>query len=170
MEKNLNKIQEVLHKLIGLHRQLMDTVRLEREALANADLKSVQEATYAKEALIQAIRTAENERLKQMAEIAVSWKRPLRDLTISNLIIEVQADQPKLADQLRSAYNALTILIQRVTEQNDENRKLVEESLDHIKNMKRNVLGESVPKSDTYSAQGQRVTTTGGSRLISKEA
>lgn len=170
MEKNLSDIYQVLQKLIGLHRQLMETVRLEHEALVAADLKGIQETTCAKEALIQAIRSRELERMRATSELSLSWKRPLRELTLPNLIIAVQGGDPAAAEQLRSSYNALSVMVSRIAEQNEANRRLVERSLEHVGNMKKNVLGEAQAAAATYTPQGQKTTGPGGSRLISKEA
>lgn len=170
MERSISHIFESLQKLIGLHRQLLDVCRLEREALTQAELKQIQEATLSKQGLIESIRQAENERIQRVGELAMLWKKPVRDLSLPNLILEIQGKDPKGSEQLRSAFNALTILIQRITEQNNDNKVLVERSLAHVNDMKRNVLGEAVPKSSTYTSQGQRQPVTGGARLISKEA
>ncbi len=170
VEKLLDRIYQSLQKLIGLHRQLLETVRMEHEALAHAQLKEIQEAVCAKEALIAAIRQKESERVKCIAELALYLKRPARDLTLPEIIIAIQGTQRAKAEQFRSAFNALTILVQRIREQNDENRGLVERSLDHVQNMKKNVLGESVPRSDVYTNQGQKTGGLSGARLISREA
>lgn len=159
-----------LQKLIGLHRQLLEACRAEREALVQADLRQIQESTLAKQGLIDSIRHAESQRIDAVSQLSMLWKKPVRELSLPNLIIAVQGQDPKGAEQLRSVFNALTILIQRITEQNDDNRQLVERSLAHVNDMKRNVLGEAVPKSDTYTPQGQRSGVTGGARLISHEA
>lgn len=170
MEKNLSAIQEILQKLIGLHRQLMDVVRLEKEAITNADVAGVQEAMVAKEALIEAIKAQESLRMQQVAELALGIKKPARELTLPNLAILVQAEDPKRAEQLRSAYNALKILVDRVAEQNRYNLDLIQQSLTHIQQMKTNVLGESMPRSQTYGQQGQKINNASGARLFSKEA
>jgi flagellar biosynthesis/type III secretory pathway chaperone len=148
----------------------MDIVRMEHEALVQADVRGIQEATVAKQAMIEGIQRAETERLKALTELAVQWKRPLRDLTLPNIIVAIQSLDPKFTEQLRSAYNALTILIKRITESNKDNQILVERSLENIHNMKKNILGESVPKAGTYSQSGQKVNqTTSGPRFVSKE-
>lgn len=170
MQKNLNQILETLQKLIGLHRQLLETVRLERQALTDADLSGIQEATFAKEALVASIRIQETRRLQVTAEIAFILKRPLKELKLADLIVAVQVQEPKLSEQLRSALNALTILISHIREQNESNRALVERSLDHVSEMKRNVLGEQNPMRDTYTQHGQKSKNSGGSRLLSREA
>ena len=149
----------------------MDIVRMEREALVQADVRGIQEATVAKQAMIEGIQRAETERLKALSELAVLWKRPMRDLTLPAIIVTIQSLDPKFTEQLRSAYNALTILIKRITESNKDNQVLVERSLENIHHMKQNILGESVPKASTYTQNGQKVNqTTSGPRFVSKEA
>ena len=82
----------------------------------------------------------------------------------------IQGKNPKQAEQLRTAHNTLTLLIKHIAEQNSENQKFVAESLAHIQAMKKNILGESVPKSSTYTAKGQKSGGMNGARLIEKEA
>lgn len=166
----LHNIFGALQRLTGLHRQLMDTVRLEREALVAADLRGIEDATLAKQALIEAIRQAENERIRITAELALLWRKPLRDLTLPVIVTQIQTAYPKLSEQLRSAYNALTILIKRISDQNQDNLSLVQKSLAHINEMKKNVLGETTPKANTYNPKGQRASGLSGARLISREA
>jgi FlgN protein len=169
VEKACLNIHLALQKLTGLHRQLMDTIRMERESLLAADIKGIEEATRSKQLLIEGIRQAENERIKAASELALIWKKRLTDLTLPVIFTQIQTSHPKLAEQLRSAYNALTILIKRITEQNQDNFVLVQNSLSHIHEMKKNVLGETVPKSNTYNPQGQKQSSVKGARLISKE-
>ncbi len=163
------KLHQSLQKLIGLHRQLLEAVRQERDSLLSADLKLVQDSTYAKEALIESIRQAEVERMRITGDYALAWKKPLSELSLSNIIIGIQGDNLKAADQLRSSQNALQVLVSRIVEQNSNNRKICERSLTHFNAMKKNVLGESAPRSDVYSQQGQRVNGPAQSRLLSRE-
>ena len=172
-QEQLTPVQRVyssLQKLVGLHRQLLDTCRIEREALAQADLKQIEESTLAKQTVVDAIRQAEESRILHVTELARLWKKPIRELSLPNLILAIQAQDPKASEQYRSSFNTLTILIQRIIEQNDDNKRLVARSLANLNEMKRNVLGEAVPKSNTYTSQGQRAGVTGGARLLSKEA
>ena len=170
LEKIFLQIHETLQRLTGLHRQLMDTVRMEREALLAADLKGIEDATLAKQTLIEAIRRSESDRISATGELALLWKKPLRDLTLPVIVTQIQTSHPKISEQLRSAYNALTILIKRISEQNQDNLALVQNSLAHIHEMKKNILGETTPKANTYNTKGQKAMGPGGARLISKEA
>lgn len=170
MGKSLDDIYQTLQKLIGLHRQLLETVRAEREALIQANLKEVQDCTLAKQSLIEAIKRVEVERLKSLGDLAILWKKPIRELTLPNLIMVIQGEDLRRSEQFRSALNALTLLIQRINEQNRHNHAVVQSSLKHVGEMKKNVLGESTPKSETYTPLGQRTPGVHGARLISKEA
>lgn len=169
MEKPLDEIYASLQRLIGLHRQLVENVRLEREALVSADLKAIQDCTVAKQGIIESIRQAEAARMKGIGELAAKWRRPLRELSLGQIVIALQGTDLEGAEKFRSTLNTLTVLIQRITEQNESNRGLVEKSLEHVREMKKNVLGEAIPRSDLYTPQGQRAGNTGGARLISKE-
>jgi flagellar biosynthesis/type III secretory pathway chaperone len=155
--------------MIGLHRHLHDLCRLERESLVSADVKAIQEHASAKSALVENIKQQESERLRLSLELALEWKRPVKELTLSTIIAEIEPRDAKMAEALRSSFNALKILIERTRAVNDANRGLIERSLEHVHSMKKNVLGEAVPRADTYGSTGQKVPKTGGARLLSKE-
>ena len=169
MENTLLLINQVLKKLIGSHRQLLDVVREEKACLVQVELSKLQTITRAKEGLIEEIHQLESARLKLMIELSVEWKRPLRELSLNQLIITIQGSDPQGADQLRSTLNSLTVLIQRITEQNRESQALIERSLMHVRQMNKNVMGESTAKSSTYTPLGHRSAGLNPSRYISKE-
>jgi len=169
-QRSVAELQDSLRELTRLHRQLLDVCVLEREALKQADLKAIQEIAVRKQGMVDAIRAAEGKRMNRVASLAMIWKRPLRELTLPTIIADAQAHDPRGVDQLRSTFEALKLLISQITEANDANRSLVEKSLEHVAAMKKNVLGESVPKSNTYNPQGQRQSGSSGARLFNKEA
>jgi flagellar biosynthesis/type III secretory pathway chaperone len=169
VDQVLVQVYQTLQKLVGLHRQLLDVVRVEREVLVQADLPGIQNAALTKQSLIEEIKHFEAQRVKQTGELALIWKVPLRELTLPNIIVFVQGVDAKTSEQLRTIFNVLTVLIQRITEQNQANMALVEKSLEHVHQMKKNILGEANPQSITYGHQGQKVTSSQASRLISRE-
>jgi len=169
VEKQVLEIYQAIQKLIGLHRQLLEVVRAERETLIAAETRAIEEITSLKQGLIGEIRAAESSRIAATQQLAQLWRKEPSELTLSNLIIVVQGRDLKLAEQFRTSLNAITILIDRITEQNDANRALVERSLEHVHEMKKNILGETVPNSQTYGPQGQKSPGMQGARLISKE-
>ncbi len=169
MENTLLSINQVLKKLTGSHRQLLDVVREEKACLVQADLSKILAVTRAKEGLISEIHQLESSRLKLMVDLSIEWKRPLKELSLSQLVITIQGVDPKGAEQLQSNLNVLTVLIQRITEQNQESQALIERSLEHVRQMNKNVMNESTAKSSTYTSQGNRSAGLKPSRFISKE-
>lgn len=169
MEGPVEKIHRSLTRLIGLYRQLLETVRAENQALVHADLKIIQETTLAKQALIETVKQAESERLSAQTALAKEWNRPIEELTLSAVIIGIQGVDPKGAEVLRSEFHALTLLVRRVAEQNQENSALVDRCLAHIGEMRRNVLGEATPGSAVYDQHGRQSNAAAGARLISRE-
>jgi flagellar biosynthesis/type III secretory pathway chaperone len=169
VEKALVQIHEVLQKLVGLHRQLLDATRIERDALAQANLDELQKIIPVKQTIIDSIRSEEALRLKHTQYLAALWKKPIEELTLKSLIIIVQGSDLKAAEQLRSTYNALTVLIQRVMDQNEDNRELIERSMEHVQKMKANVFGGNSSKGNTYNPQGQPQRIPIGSRFLSRE-
>jgi hypothetical protein len=171
MEIHFEKLQEALNKLVGLHRQLLELVRSEKDAIVAADLKLIQDTSHAKEILVEAIKTTETRRLEELGKIALTLRRPMKELSLSELAIVIQARDPKRADHLRSVQNALKLLVDRVVEQNRYNAELVSRSLESLTEMKANVLGEGVRQAQTYGQNAQKVTPSQSApRMLSQEA
>ncbi len=166
----LDQLYACLQRMLGLHRQLYEVCKMEREAFVAADIKLITEHTHAKELVIETIRLAESERIRISTDLAFQWKKPLRDLTLNFIIQEIEPHDAPTAEKFRSALTALTVLIERAKKLNESNRDFVERSLEHVNEMKRNVLGEAQPSTDTYGNQGQKVAQTGGARMLSTEA
>jgi len=108
LEKQVSEIYQALQKLIGFHRQLREAVLAERQALVDADLRAIQEAVSLKQGLIEEIRNTEAQRVRSTTELARVWGKKPEELTLQNLIIIVQGRDLKLAEQFRSALNAVT--------------------------------------------------------------
>lgn len=166
----LDKLHAALSHLIGLHRQLLETLRQEREALTAADKAAIEECAYAKDACLQAIAQAERDRAAVVVELALQWKRPLSQMTLSWIFTELEPTNPTQASALRSQLNALVILIERVQEQNLYNGSLIEKALANLETMKANVFQNEAPQAQTYTSQGGRAQAPTQSRLISQEA
>jgi hypothetical protein len=170
IDRHLEPLYACLQRMIGLHRQLYETCKLEREAFVSVDLKAITEQTHAKELIVETIRQAESERIRISALLALDWKVRLSDLTLNFVIREVEPRNSAESERFRSALTALTVLIDRARKLNDSNRELVENSLKHVNEMKKNVLGEATPSTDRYGNQGQKLPNTAGARLLSTEA
>ncbi len=171
MEKTIESLNDLvtrLQKLLSLHRQLLDSLRAEREALLEVDVRKIHEITLEKQGVLQQILAAEQARLSTSRLVAVQLNAPA-DASLGQIILQSQSVSLKTSEQLRSVQQALAHLIGRIQEQNGSNRQLVESSLEHVNQMKRNVIGESMPRSETYSPTGHRQNAPAQSRLISTE-
>ena len=172
MSHPVRKLYENLYAQVGHYRQLVETLRLEHAALVDANYRGVQEAVAQKESLIVAIQRAEGERLNVTAELAVDWNVAYESLSLTQIIHLQQAPErgdPKLADQLQSVLNTLRVLVKKVAQQNQDNSALVQASMQHIEVMKRNVLGEPIQKSETYTPQGMKKPGQPTSRFLTQE-
>lgn len=169
--ETVRKIHQLLQKLTGLHRQLLELVRAERVALVEAEQRSIHDVTLRKEALIEQIRLTERDRLRLTGELAIEWRRPFKDLTITQIILQAQGPDVKLSEALRVSQQALIVLVERIIEQNKANQVLVDQSLEHVQTMKTNVLGSKSPHTSTYNTKGQRtnLSSSAASNLLSKE-
>ena len=179
MEENQNineKLSERLHgslqELIGLHRQLYETVKIENEAITNADIKLTYDAAASKEALIHWIHNSEMSR--QAIVFALAQELGLNTATpsLKELILLFQTTEPETSLKLQTDLSSLVVLVERIKKQNEQNGILLQASLKHINNMKKNIFGETTHQGKTYNQHGQRNQATAnehGPRLISKE-
>jgi hypothetical protein len=171
-EQDVRKVIQIMNQLVGCYRQLLEVVRLERDALANADRKSLQEQTLAKEGLIELARATEQNRYEACKLLLMSNRKKAAltdEPTLTQIIHQVQGTNLTLAEQLRSVQQTLQFLVKRVGEQNGYNQRLVQKSVEHVERMKRNILGEATPTANTYSQRGQRNSQSATPRFVSKE-
>jgi hypothetical protein len=175
-QNNLNTGEQLhgsLQKLIGLHRQLYELVKIEHEAITQADTKGTYEAVANKEAIIHWIHQEEQSRQAITHLLIQSEKLASEEpITLKSIIIHFQVVRPELSNRLQSDLNALVVLVERIKKQNDLNGELIGLSLRHISNMKNNIFGETTHQAKTYNQMGQKnqaSSNSHGPRLVSKE-
>lgn len=169
MENVLTELHQNLQKLLSLHRQLLELLRRERDALVGADAAAIEDRAMEKQGVLDQIAFYDNERRKLLALVGTSARVAADQLTLSRVAIIAQGVQVKMGEQFRSVQQALSHMITRIEEQGAYNRELVERSLETLAQMKRNIIGASEPSPGTYSANGQRSAQAPGARLISRE-
>ena len=175
-QKTAKSLQEKLHdslqELIGLHRQLYEVVKSENEAISNADTRATYDAVTAKEALVHWIHQAEMSRQSIVYAIAQEENLETNTPSLKDLIRIYFSKNQETANQLQTDLSSLIVLVERIKTQNTINGRLVESSLKHIHNMKKNIFGETTHQGRTYNQQGQKnhgSANEHGPRLISKE-
>lgn len=166
------KLHLSLQELIGLHRQLYEVVKSENEAITNADVKGTYDASAAKEALIHWIHQAEMSRQAILYTLAKEENLPGENPSLRELILHYQGSDNEIAQKFQTDLNSLVVLVERIKKQNELNGKLLDASLKHINNMKKNIFGETTHQARTYNQHGHKntgSTAEHGPRLISKE-
>jgi predicted phage tail protein len=165
LKKEWSTLLESLKTQIGLHRQLLEIVRIEHQALVDADMDALEKAIHAKEGTIGAIQREEIGRKAFLSHLT-----SVEHLTLTQLIEKIQAHDLPLADEFRKSQITLNLLSERIREQNSKSRQMVESSLQHVEKMKRNIIGEKAKNSETYTAKGQRSSNPKhGRNLLVKE-
>lgn len=103
-QNSLQNLGEILHEslqdLIGLHKQLLEVVKQEAEAITSADVKNTFEATSSKEALIHWIHRSEQSR--QVIAHSIAEQIKLENPSLRQIIAHYQIDYPTLSQQLQT--------------------------------------------------------------------
>ncbi|RYZ69189.1 MAG: hypothetical protein EOP09_08145, partial [Proteobacteria bacterium] len=140
-----------------------------KDAIVTADLKLIQEKTHAKEYLVECIRSLDQKRALAVGEIFFALDSDTKTPTLSQLIMDIESSHSEQSLKLRAQLNTLLHLVKSAQKFNNQNKDLLAQSIQHIEAMKKNVLGESKPKSETYGAQAQVKSGQTGAKLVSKE-
>jgi len=170
MEKTFLELHQQLQKLLTHHRQLLELLRSERDALVAADVEQIEARALEKQTLLDQVARTDDARAALVELIAAKQGVSAQPLTLSRLAIIAQGLDLKLGEQLRSVQQALSYTLGRVEEQGNYNRALVERSLESLVQMKKNIVGGESPNAGTYSATGQKSNQSAGARLFSREA
>lgn len=170
MDAVLRELAQNLQKQLGLHRELLENLRREHQALLNAEKREIQEITYAKEIVLATLGQVERDRMSLMVRLTDGRLIKATPQSVTEVILAVQGEHAPLAESLRSTGQALRILIERITKVNQENAHLAQNALKHLDQMKTNVLGEAQRKAETYTDRGSKQTGQAReSRLLSAE-
>lgn len=167
---NLEELQNNLKHQLSLYRQLVDLLRDEREHIIAVRHKEIREATYAKEAILDEVQREEFRRLKWTSEAA-----KFLNVSESHITMEMVATHiggPEKFESLMSLKNALAHMLKKAKEMNADNKALVESALNDTQIMKRNILGLTSDKPQTYGPKGNMGGNgrEQGARFLSKEA
>lgn len=166
------KLHQSLQELIGLHRQLYEVIKNENEAITNADVKATYDAAAAKEALIHWIHQSEMSRQAVLYTLCKEEGLENENPSLRDLIVFYSGRDNEISNKFQTDFNTLIVLVERIKKQNELNGRLVEASLKHIHNMKKNIFGETTHQARTYNQYGQKnaaSTNEHGPRLVSKE-
>ena len=166
MEK-LEALSGTLDDLVKVYRNLLETIRREKEILISANLDELNENNRSKEAALLKITQLEDARIAQARELAQ--------------LLGLNADAPRLleiarkiggttGDRLTNIHSVLELLLQRVQELNRSNEVLVKSALENITGAMKSIR-ETLQDKPTYERRGEvKANPAGSGQLVSREA
>lgn len=149
---NLDELQKNLRHQLGLYKQLVEVLRAEREHIVGVRFKEIRESTYAKEALLDELHREEFRRQKWVQQAAAFLQMKPEDVTME--IVAAKIGGPDLFEPLISLRNSLLHMVGKAKEMNFDNKRLVEVALKDSQELKKNILGLSSDKPQTYGPKG----------------
>lgn len=149
---NLEELQKNLRHQLTLYRQLIDVLRDEREHLIAVRFKEIREATYAKEAIFDEIHREEFRRRNWVKQAAAVLGVAEADVTME--MVAAKLGGPELYEPLISLRNTLVHMLGKAKEMNLDNKRLIESALKDSHELKKNILGLSSEKPQTYGPKG----------------
>lgn len=167
---NLDELNKNLRHQLSLYRQLVDLLRVEKEFIVGVKLKEIRESTYSKEAILDEIHREELRRRRWIKEAADFLKISEKEITVE--IVATKLANPADYESLVSLKNTLLHFIKKAQEMNLEIRALTENALNDAQALKRNILGLTSDRPQTYGPKGSMGggAADRGARFISKEA
>jgi|GEM_PF-3866159 len=158
----LSELTDNLQSLMSSHRELYEITRSERQALIDADTKTLEMLVTKKEMLLEHILRLDQKRRALCHDITPG-------LTLLQIIDHLEGRGFPQSTPLRSTRQALQILITRIQEINASNQLLIDSSLKHVEAMKINALGTGAGRSPVYGRSGQRGPALSGARHVATE-
>lgn len=167
-ENKKAKIEAIFNNLVDLHKELIDLAKIEYLNLVEADLKALDEVSLKKELIIGEILKKEDER-KAILKAVCGFKNKEK-ITLKALIEKASKTDVQFSKRLRIIHKTLLLLVEQIQSQNKKNHELIESSLNHIQEMKSNILNECSKQTSTYNKKATKDNKTRGARFLSQEA
>lgn len=156
-----------LNQLVVLYRQLLDTVRKEKQLLLKVDLPLLTESNKNKEQIISKIKSLESDWMAVAEQLYIVLGLKAEPPRLSEIARYFTGDEQSKLLQVQSVMN---LLIQRTAAANKENEELVHNALTHISGAMK-AIRETLNKNSVYAKKGTKneapAQTSG--RLVSKE-
>lgn len=162
---HFDTLKKILKRQVHLHKELLDLVRKEREALIATSIEQIKELTFAKEAMVFEVQSVENDRKKWIARLQ-------REFNLSNDSLDLESVIKVLGVEYREELfrlkTSILTLAGRIKEISLNNKELTLNALRDANSMKQNALGIS-SINQTYGSNGKVEDNGKSARLISKE-
>ncbi len=164
--QHFETLKHNLKQQVHLHKELLDVVRKEKEALVSANTDAIKELTFVKEAMVFEIQNVENNRKKWLQSFREEFSLQEDSLSLER-VVEIIGQSYR--EELFRLKTSILTLANRIKGLSKENQLLTEHALSEANHMKQNALGIS-SINQTYSSNGKVEDNGKNARLISKEA
>ncbi|MDR2899821.1 MAG: flagellar protein FlgN [Clostridiales bacterium] len=146
----INELIDILKKQAVNYDELLILSREKRRVIINNDTQMLQKITQAENSIIGRNQRMENKRLEIIKDIAIVLNQKADELTLSSLaeLIKEQGEYQELV----TARKALVDILDDLKSVNDQNSKLLDNSLEYI-DFTLNLVRSSFDDMDTYSSQ-----------------
>jgi flagellar biosynthesis/type III secretory pathway chaperone len=167
---SLDELQKNLRHQLTIYRRLVDLLREEKDYVVGVRLKELREATYSKEALLDEAHREEYRRQRWVKEAAAFLRVAPAEVTME--LVATRLAPREQHESLISLKLTLVHMVKKAKEMNAENQALVQNALRDTQQMKKNILGLSGDKPQTYGPKGNMdgAAREQGARFLSKEA
>ncbi len=171
MEDVKNRAYQKLHgnleDIVKVYRQILETVRKEKESLVEANSEKILEYSQTKNQLLAKARSLDALRARYAEELAS--------------LVACDPENPRLLDiaknmggeegeRLRSIHSTLELLIKRISEINSENENLAKNALKAL-NGQMTEIKETLTGKSTYEKKGQvKLGPATSGHFVSREA
>ncbi len=159
MEPMINQLLRVIKRQGELYRSMLTVIDQESKGAVRSDLNALTKAGEEKENILAKLRQIEEQRRRQVWELADAFGYPPRDFTLT--MISQLVGEP-FAGRLSQAGADLLTVLNTVKDANHRNKRLFEHSLELLRGSF-NLLGELTQSDMVYYRTGniQRTYQTG---------
>lgn len=165
MEPLFEDLVTLLQKEVGLYGRLLDLMTQERSAVLSKDMDLLRDNTEDKTSLLLKIRDVEGERQTMVQDLAESLGRSATGLRLRDLS---RAAQEPYASQLEACRTHLSGLAKSISEAGARNVKLINHSLDLVRNSF-SFLRQLTSPDTVYQHTGRMLPSDCGGRVLSGE-
>ncbi len=156
-----------LEEIVKAYRSLLEVLRVEKQALIDADLEKIKEAMMQKEEFFYQLRELDSQRERLAKESALVVGADVENPRLLEIATKVD---PIVAERLRNIHATLELLIKRITEINRDNETYARSALGNltgaIEEIRTTLSGKS-----TYEKKGKMAYgPTKAGNIVSKEA
>ena len=143
----------VLRKEQEIYQQLIPITEKKTKVIIQNDLKSLQEITESEQKAVERLNALERRREEVIVNMGTVLNRDPRTLKLKNMV-KLLEKRPEEQKQLAELYDSLTASIRRLSEINERNKTLINQSLEMIQ-FEMNLIQSArmAPGSSNYNKQ-----------------